>query len=267
MGKCSSGVCLGVNIFYTAFFCGGGDSCFHQLLEVIRIQMLSFWCGISSKSSRVKATRQLYKLLRNFFLFFFFEASGPVFHTVFCKVGCSFHKTCTPSGRSTKELNYFWKLLEKSWNSASRPQWDRRMSPVLSAQLFLCQWQREATDGWCGVAQCGLIINSVLCCRGALDGCCMTSVRLNWCLSSFFFFLQPPPLSTVCSLLISSLSRLSAAPPTLPQRCTSGVIMDHVNASGDTAGQPLLRRARPTGAPPSNHIGIPAMPPSRSLLT
>lgn len=127
---------------------------------------------------------------------------------VFCKVGCSFHKTCTPSGRSTKELNYFWKLLEKSWNSASRPQWDRRMSPVLSAQLFLCQWQREATDGWCGVAQCGLIINSVLCCRGALDGCCMTSMRLNWCLSSFFFFfttstslhrLQPPHLQSLPS--------------------------------------------------------------------
>lgn len=109
------------------------------------------------------------------------------------------------------------------------------MSPVLSAQLFLCQWQREATDGWCGVAQCGLIINSVLCCRGALNGSCLTSVGLNWCLSSFSFsfFKTYTSLHRLC-LLISSLSSLSPAPPTLPQRCTSGVIMDHVNASEAT---------------------------------
>lgn len=111
---------------------------------------------------------------------------ASVFQRVYCKAGRSSCKTSASSGRSTKELNYFWKLLEKSWNSASRPQWERRMSPVLSAQLFLCQWQRGATDGWSGAAQCGLIINSVLCCRGA--GCCVTSVHLNRC---FFLFLTP----------------------------------------------------------------------------
>lgn len=129
------------------------------------------------------------------------------------------------------------------------------LSPVISVSAA----EREATDGWCGAAQCGLIINSVLCCRGALDACCVTSARLNRCLSSFFFFLsffllRPPPLSTVCSLLhLQSLPSRPGSPPTLPQRCASGVIMDHVNASEATRLESHCCCAHGQQAPPAPH--------------
>lgn len=105
------------------------------------------------------------------------------------------------------------------------------LSPVISVSVA----ERGATDGWSGAAQCGLIINSVLCCCGAVDGCCVTSVQLNrWFFSplsdsSFYnLHLSPPSADS------SSPSPVPPVSPRLPQRRTSGVIMDHVNASEAT---------------------------------
>lgn len=132
--------------------------------------------------------------------------------------------------RSTKELNYFWKLLEKSWNfgvtaAVGSPDVACALSPVLSVSAA----EREATDGWCGAAQCGLIINTVLCCRGALDGCCVTSARLNRCLSTFFFFiffydlhLSPPPASLLHLQSLSSQPGSPDSPPAVRVRGNNG---------------------------------------------